>query len=82
MSLRAFTDGINRDILRGSSRGAQMTRIYTSPEGMKVLIAGAMKETSEAMDLVPEVRIHGVPVREHAKMPTGHVWYLYKGGKQ
>ena len=82
MSLLGFTNGVHNEIRKAAAYGWQMTRMYMSPDDMKILLAGALNEASEAMDVTPETRIHGVPVKEHAKMPTGQVWFVFKGGKK
>ncbi len=80
MSLQGFADGIQRDILRGTSRGCQMTRIWVCPETEMVIMKGIMTSPPcEAIDVTPELRVHGVPVRSHRSVPVGHAWYVYKG---
>lgn len=82
MSLVGFTNGVHDEMRKAAAYGWQMTRIYMSPEGLKVLHAGFVNEGGRAIDVVPETRVHGVPVREHKKIPTGHVWFVFKGGKK
>ena len=79
MSLRNFTDEIRRTKLNMQTKGYRVLSLYVSPEGEKVILAGAMRETNDNVSL-PELEIHSIPVKVHKSMPSGHVWYVFTGG--
>lgn len=57
-----------------------MTAIWVCPETEMVILRGLMTQgPCEAIDTVPELRIHGVRVRTHKSVPASHAWYVYKG---
>jgi len=78
----AFTNHVNDRIRATAAYGWQMVRVYMNEEGVGVLVAAAMRQPCEALDLAPETRIHGVPVAQHERIPQGHVWFVFKGGKK
>lgn len=83
MSMNTFVEDVGRRVLNVAARGAQLTRMCVSPEAEKVILGALAKEPCpENVDYVPELRIHGVPIRVYSRMPNGQVWWVIKGGKQ
>mgnify|MGYP001617674647 CR=1 FL=1 len=82
MSMAKFVADLGLRIRGYQAKGGEVTELWVSDAGEKVINAALMKE-GPCTDVVlfPVLKIHGVPVAVHKRMPAGHVWYVIKGGK-
>ena len=81
--MATFVADVGRRVLNVAARGGQITRMCVSPEAEKVILGALTTAPCPAdVDYIPELRIHGVPVRVYEMVPVGQVWWVIKGGKQ
>lgn len=85
MTLSGLIDQIGDYINGVASKGSYVRAMYMSEASEKYLLRQLATAKSWAsvpdVDLVPEFRIHGVPVRVKS-VPSGQIWYLIAGGKK
>lgn len=74
--LSQFVEQVERDIAGAAGRGCKLRAMYVGPNGEAGLLAENLKTPHADIDVVPELRIHGVPVKVHKKIPGGRFLYL------
>jgi len=67
---------VERDIHKAARSGCAVNALYLGPDGEAGLLEANLSGPSPHIDILPELRIHGVPVRVHQKIPRGRFLYL------
>lgn len=75
-TLSPFVDQVERDIGEAAKRGCKVLAMYVGPNGESGLLAENIKSPHPDVDVMPELRIHGVPVKVHKNIPGGRFLYL------
>ena len=74
--LGQFIDQVERDIGSAARGGCKVRAMYLGPDGEAGLLAANLASPHQDVDVMPELRIHGVPVRVHKRIPGGRFLYL------
>lgn len=76
--LKDFVDHVERAINTAAAKGSCLEAIYVCPAGEQTLMEENMKTPHKELDLLPELRIHGVPIRVAKGMRQGRFFYLLR----
>ncbi len=79
--LQDFVDQVERHIAQASSKGSRIEAIYVCPAGEQGIMEENVKKACGAVDVMPQLRIHGVPVKVAKRMRSGRFFYLLKEEK-
>ncbi len=79
--LKDFVDKVEYDIWNYARYRSRMSAIYVCAAGDQGILQENMKTPCAAVDVLPELRIHGVPVRVAKRMAPGRFLYVLKGEK-
>lgn len=74
--LGQFIDQVERDISSAARGGCRVRAMYLGPDGEAGLLAANLASPHQDLDVMPELRIHGVPVKVHKSIPGGRFLYL------
>ncbi len=81
MSLQDWVNQLENDIHGYARWGARITAVIVCPAGERGVIEQNMKAPIGAIDLAPEMRIHGVPIRAAKRMRPGRFFYVLQEEK-
>jgi hypothetical protein len=81
VSLKDFCDQVERHISTAARLGSRICAIIVCPSGEQGIMEENVKSPCGEVDIMPEIRIHGVPVRVHKRMRPGRFFYVMKEEK-
>ncbi len=83
MSMKTFVDNVAKWQLSFRAKGYEAEAMWVSEAGEKVINTALVSEKCvNDVEFVPCLKIHGIPVCVHRRMPAGAVWYVLRGGKK
>ncbi len=81
MSLQDWCNQLEYDIRKNAQYGSRLAAVFVCPAGEQGLIERHLKSPLPCIDLVPELRVHGVPIKMAKRMRPGRFFYLLKEEK-
>ena len=79
--LKDFVDQVERNIATAARMGSRICAIVLCPAGEQGVMEENLKTPCGAVDIMPEMRIHGVPVKVAKRMRPGRFFYVLKEEK-
>lgn len=79
--LKDFVDQLERHIEAAARCGSRITAVIVCVAGEQGIMEENIKSPCAAVDIMPEMRIHGVPVRAARGMRPGRFLYVLKEEK-
>lgn len=81
MSLKDWCDQLEYDIHATARYGSRLAAVFLCPAGEQGLLQQNLKQPLACIDVMPELRVHGVPIRVAKRMRPGRFFYVLMGEK-
>ena len=78
MPLKDFVDQVERNVAACARMGSRIVSLVVCPAGEQGIMEENIKSPCGAIDVMPELRIHGVPVKVAKRMRPGRFFYVLK----